>query len=777
MLIDGAYTNLMQGVSQQPDRSRLPGQCTAMLNMLADPIDGLKRRPPATHIASTGVYNVNNLAYGYNTGAERYHVIFGADKTVQVFDWDGVQKTVNNQGTLYLPTTPKANLRIATVGDYTIVANNVKVTALTADVSTAAHGALVYIKSGDFAQAFNIALDGIIVANYVTSPTEVGSISPDNIAVELYNDLITAAPAGYIFGIFSNIITVKKTSAVGLIDITCVDSRNGTAGVVIQDRVKDTSELPRIAITGMRVAVTGSGTKDEDDLYFTADGSGGLTRVVWRETLKTGLKYKFDAATMPHVLVRLADGTFYFGPLNGGTYGGTVLESWVDRDAGDDNSNPERIFIGSTIEFISSFQDRLLFLSGEFLILSSTKSYFNFWNTTGSTLLDSDPIEIANPSTQATPLKSVVMHNKNLIVFSLIAQFMLPGGSGLTPALAALRQITAYQSSLGAVPVVAGSNVMFDITYGKYSGVRELYTASLVDMQEARAITEHVKRYIPGKITRMQVGSNLGILGVLTDGAPNSIFIYQYIWEGEQRVQAAWSEWRFKAPVVNFFFDGATIALLMVDSTNAKYSLCELDSTDVSDAGLTYNVYLDRKQMITPAGNLQFSIAESPAVMSDLIVVQSENCLHPGLTVQVASIVGTTVTLAEDPGGAVIFGYKYDSVYTPTMPIMRDQNGIAIETNRLIVGAFNITYKDSGAFRVNVTDPWNGVSTQEFSGRYAGDVNTIVGTIPIISGLFNASIGKDRNLATIDIASEKHLPMKITGIEWTGQFTKKGRRF
>jgi hypothetical protein len=44
--VDGSLKSLLQGVSQQPPRDRLPGQSTDQLNMSADPVTGLTRRPP-----------------------------------------------------------------------------------------------------------------------------------------------------------------------------------------------------------------------------------------------------------------------------------------------------------------------------------------------------------------------------------------------------------------------------------------------------------------------------------------------------------------------------------------------------------------------------------------------------------------------------------------------------------------------------------------------------------------------------------------------------------
>ncbi|NYW24497.1 hypothetical protein, partial [Escherichia coli] len=44
---ESAYKSLLQGVSQQIPEERLPGQLSAQVNMLSDPVTNLRRRPGA----------------------------------------------------------------------------------------------------------------------------------------------------------------------------------------------------------------------------------------------------------------------------------------------------------------------------------------------------------------------------------------------------------------------------------------------------------------------------------------------------------------------------------------------------------------------------------------------------------------------------------------------------------------------------------------------------------------------------------------------------------
>ena len=51
-LINSSVSNLIQGVSQQPDAVRFPGQCAEQENALSSVVDGLQKRPATQHVAT-----------------------------------------------------------------------------------------------------------------------------------------------------------------------------------------------------------------------------------------------------------------------------------------------------------------------------------------------------------------------------------------------------------------------------------------------------------------------------------------------------------------------------------------------------------------------------------------------------------------------------------------------------------------------------------------------------------------------------------------------------
>ena len=53
-LLVNSVPNLAQGVSQQPDNLRYPGQCDEQINAWATVVEGLVKRPPTTYTKKIG---------------------------------------------------------------------------------------------------------------------------------------------------------------------------------------------------------------------------------------------------------------------------------------------------------------------------------------------------------------------------------------------------------------------------------------------------------------------------------------------------------------------------------------------------------------------------------------------------------------------------------------------------------------------------------------------------------------------------------------------------
>ena len=113
--------------------------------------------------------------------------------------------------------------------------------------------------------------------------------------------------------------------------ILVTDSGDGNFILEARDTVGDTylkafkeetqyfSDLPASCANGMKLRIIGSAESDLDDYYVefktllnTAYGEGS-----WNETVGYEQEHKYDYSTMPHILIRQADGSFLFKPADG----------------------------------------------------------------------------------------------------------------------------------------------------------------------------------------------------------------------------------------------------------------------------------------------------------------------------------------------------------------------------------------------------------------------------------------------------------------------------
>ena len=80
------------------------------------------------------------------------------------------------------------------------------------------------------------------------------------------------------------------------------------------------------------------------------------------ETVSPGVEYQINNTTMPHLLVRLPNGNFHFGPADGSTQQGIKINSVLGRkDVWRSNTAPDPSFIGYLINDIFIYKNRLAF--------------------------------------------------------------------------------------------------------------------------------------------------------------------------------------------------------------------------------------------------------------------------------------------------------------------------------------------------------------------------------------------------------------------------------
>lgn len=169
-LVSYAIPSLVQGIGQQPDSQRDPGQGETQINGVSSIAEGLRKRDNSRVLAK-----VSDTPFGdcfihsiLRDQSERYLAVI-SKSGVRVFELDGTERpvTVTPEAIAYLSTITdaKEQIRAVSIADYTYVLNTVKSTAMAAAVAPpavrpAAHECLIWIKAANFGGVYTVNVNG-----------------------------------------------------------------------------------------------------------------------------------------------------------------------------------------------------------------------------------------------------------------------------------------------------------------------------------------------------------------------------------------------------------------------------------------------------------------------------------------------------------------------------------------------------------------------------------------------------------------------------------------
>ena len=156
---ESSYAPMLQGVSQQVEHERLPGQVQAQLNMLSDPQTGIRRRPGAS-VAFTGTHGGNAISKLVATeatiGGTALHVhVDAAAGNVKLYNSAGTN--VSTLSSTYLITANREDIRFANLNDELFILNTSKPPTTLVGISTLNElSGFFYIEAGAFNKKYRI---------------------------------------------------------------------------------------------------------------------------------------------------------------------------------------------------------------------------------------------------------------------------------------------------------------------------------------------------------------------------------------------------------------------------------------------------------------------------------------------------------------------------------------------------------------------------------------------------------------------------------------------
>lgn len=826
-VVSQSIPNFLNGMSQQTPTQRGINQGEDQINLQNGLVDGLAKRPPLDYIAtldSSNIYSNKTKFWSIQRDASNQYIVALYNGGIKVFDLAGNEKTVTiASGSSYLTSTnPRENFKLVNVADYTFIANTN--TTVTADSTTSAAKVeefLVVCKLTNYGREYKVALKHPSMAqelevifqlptgndaatdakfrdtNKITDILLKGTSSThwDSAANGIgFNVRRTDTGASvstsqglsnysgftshFTFEEFDSVIYGKPTDGNAAYTITTSDGSGNTAMYAIRDEIQDFSKLPFYAKTGVIMKVTGEEGDELSDYYVKFSGKSG----VWNETLAPATSLGVTNSTMPHALINNNDGTFTFQEL-----------AWTDRVCGDVDSNPNPTFIGRKINNLTYYKNRLGILSGENLVLTENASFFNYFATTSTQVLDTDPIDIAASGTQVNTLKNSVGFNESLLLFSDTAQYKLDSsGESISPTSAILNEVSSFEHDDKVTPVSAGKFAYFAQARTSGTAIREYFADDDTLTNDGMDITVSVGNLIPSNCYQIVSNTTEDTLIFLTSAtgdtqtAPfsgtasstdaDTMYIYKYFFDGGEKVQNAWSKWTFTgAKIIGAMSLESFIYVVISEGTTTK--LAKIDLRNLKDATIGHGVYIDLKTSVTGtyASGTGLTTFTSPyGAKTGLIAVDRNN----GNNYTATNTVGSTYTIVGDHTDLYI-GVPYESKYTLSPQYVRENTGrglVAVTSGRYQIRNISFNFENSGFFQVEVT-PTNRVkSTSIMNGYIIGTATSIIGQPAIATGTLRVPVQSQNSEFTLDIKSSSHLPMYISGAEVEGYYHNRARR-
>ena len=349
---------------------------------------------------------------------------------------------------------------------------------------------------------------------------------------------------------------------------------------VFTNEVQDITSLPDQCHHHYRVKIANSGSL-EDDYYVRFQGSNNQDgQGVWEEWRGFGVQTTIDAATMPHIMVRMTDQSFLVTPGN-----------WDQREVGDLLTNPNPSFIGNTINNVCLYRNRVGFLSRQSIILSRPGDFYNFFVTTALAVTARDPIDISASATNPATLYDSVEVNAGLLLFSRGEQFMLTTDNDiLSPDTAKINFVSAYDYNINISPFTLGTTVGFLNDEAGNSRLYEMTNPPREGQPEVVEQSKIIASRLPSGLNSVASSKSNSVV-LIGSSASSTIWGYRYYSTGERRIQNAW--FRFVVPgfcIHQTIIRDTWFGVIRINDTTGGNNIVSIVSTDLVPNDITIDL-------------------------------------------------------------------------------------------------------------------------------------------------------------------------------------------
>lgn len=636
--------------------------------------------------------------------------------------------------------------------------------------------------------------------------------------------IISVEPGRYTSG---SSLLLRTVADIEVFEVT--DSVGNTYITGWTDTVEEISDLPLVFRHGAICRVSNLTAETLDDYYvrfasekwmrdtdqnydnfYDSTYTDYFGQGQWQETAlpETG-KGRLDAATMPHIIKRSQDDGAgkYTGTPNSIFFDVRPYDEWVDKSAGDSESNPAPSFVGEKLTDVFFHQGRLGFVSNNNVILSETGELGSFWRTTVLSLPDSEPIDIAATEDQGAPLLSAVPIDERLMLFSTESQVVVASRTGvLSPATVQAPVASRHDGLRNADPVLIGRTVFMPYSNTNYIGVRELLPLGEVDAIGDVDVTQAIPRLIPrGGFTRVR-GSDVDDLMLLfTDAEPKKLYAYKYVKSGEEYRMAAWCIWETKGTIVDFTFVDRYLYLVVnydVSVGGPTKTCLERMEIGPGQADVNSNIvmHLDRRVYYANGVGLTatydrttdkttFTLPTASYTVSTDTAIEAVTANNgagqeEGIRLEVTQrIPGTNsvVVRGDHTGKSLFFGEPYTFSWTANKPFVKYNTGQGLAVSKsaeTLTRSATVGVSRTAALDAEVQYKAGETYTTTYNGGGLGTLGVAFtddfdNTDPIRTDEVKVSINSMSDNFKLTLKNDTPYPSNITTLEWALRHRRK----
>lgn len=779
--LEGTIQSLLQGVSQQVPRERQQGQLGEQLNMLSDPVSGIRRRPPAETRINPGIpgFNLDSLFVEYvERGTDGRHLLINTDTGNWWLLSKDTQVTVNSgQDDYFKANLGQTSLQTTSIAGLTYILNTEKAPSITRDngdkIDPATTG-FFYVKTSAFQKRWTVTVTtgGVDYTAFYNAPaagTTAGNaeeVSAAYVIEQLRLELINQGfPAANVSTRGAYMFFFGMTNCV-----VGTDAGDTYAIVSNQSKVTLESDLPA---------------------QLPAAADGAMCQVGQASSEAAWYKYDFDSRTWSETGAYGSISSIGNMPRELAADDQILVRAWEGRLSGNDDNNEDPGFVvNGYITGIAAFQGRLVLLSGSTVDMSASGLFQRMYRSTVTSLLDTDRISISSASAQDSVYRTAIQFNRDLVIFANSMQAVIPGSAVLTPTNASISITSTFECDSRVTPIMAGQTVIYPSRRNSsYASILELipspYTSSQYTTVDS---TVHLPRYTPGRIMQMQTSSVTNMAFMRYTGQRNALLVYEFMWGGSDgsKVQSAWHQWTLPYPILGVQALEDLVYVYMQGPGNALL-VAAMDPREGYTLGQEYDAaYSDFPTTVTVSGG-QFTVPSIFRYTNYHLSIKEELVLtYPQGTAMAATEVGLNEFLGANivsvvrgvPDGTYVLGRRYKSAMTLTTPTLRDRNDKLVGSGHVRLLRLDVALRNSGHFDVHVTDTprdvdWGG----ELSGNLMNSKELVLGrTLRVDLAVVTVPCRTNADTTEIQFSTNGSQELNILDISYILRYNQRRQR-